>query len=420
MKNKNSYIWVILAVFVIGGALFWLARQPGNREYSWFPTFEYRGGKQPYDVDLFVDLIASEIPKDNFKVLGSEFSEKNKAGRDGLYLCVNRSYNPGSESVKSLLDYAEKGNTVFIAAEDFNDTFLTAIDDRLGILYCMGDITNSTLLHFDSFTVSTLNGKEKHAPSLGLYPRNWNPFPVFNTDACIDSFETRCTGYTDNHQVNLLEIEIGKGTIYLHSMPVIFTNFNMVDSSAFRYVKEIFSDIHYDEMLYDDFGFLRPDKQDVDVDRNRETNRRSTFSEIFRNRALRIAFYLILIFSLLFIVVAARRRTPAIKIVMEPENASVAFSKTIARLYWLHPNHKKMAHKKIKYFLSEIRQRYNLDIQDTGENFRNKLSKKSGIEIRHINKLFDAYNVVLRTEQIHVELLTQISNSITFIRQNWK
>ena len=118
--------------------------------------------------------------------------------------------------------------------------------------------------------------------------------------------------------------------------------------------------------------------------------------------------------------VGIKRRYNAIEIVDPITNSSIDFSKTIARLYWLNPNHRKMADQKMKMFLFEVRNRYGLTTHELDEDFKIRFGAKSGVSEKLINRLFDAYNLARQSPTIHSDVLIQISESIVKIRQEWK
>ncbi|MFT5724761.1 MAG: hypothetical protein ACI9JN_001883 [Bacteroidia bacterium] len=230
-------------------------------------------------------------------------------------------------------------------------------------------------------------------------------------DAIIEQMGTSNTAGT-----NLLKIKYGEGHFYLHSQPVLFTNVQFDKPEVYDYVQLIFNEIEYKEIYWDElaFQFLNTKNDGYGL------SDKSYFEYIFKNRALKTAFYFFLIGLGIFLIVGIKRKYNNIEIVDPVTNSSIDFSKTIARLYWLNPNHRKMADQKMKMFLFEVRNRYGLSTHVLDEDFKVRFKAKSGVQEKVINRLFDAYNLARKSPRIHHDVLVQISNAIVSIRKDWK
>lgn len=122
----------------------------------------------------------------------------------------------------------------------------------------------------------------------------------------------------------------------------------------------------------------------------------------------------------MFLVVGIKRKYNTIEVLDPVTNSSIDFSKTIARLYWLNPNHRKMADQKMKMFLFEVRNRYGLTTHELNDDFKSRFKSKTGVSDKLINRLFDAYSLARQSSTIHKDVLIQISETIVLIRQQWK
>ncbi len=224
-------------------------------------------------------------------------------------------------------------------------------------------------------------------------------------------------GKTKRNGNNALKIKYGKGYIYLHCTPGLFTNYQLDKPEVFGYLQRLFNDIDYQHVYWDRlrFQFLN------NTGANGQTMEdQSYFQYIYKNKALKTAFYFCLTGILIFLIVGIKRKYNTIEVVDPVTNSSIEFTKTIARLYWLNPNHKRMAEQKMKMFLFEVRNRYGLVTHELGEEFRQKFQAKCGVPEKHIRRLFDAYDQTLKKAVIHEDILIQISDEIGNIKQLWK
>lgn len=411
----NRSVAIALTIIVLIGVLFFFFNRRTKAELIWYPTYDYQRGQQPFDLDVFIDLCKKDIGEKAFTRIDKPFSDYN-LDTNNLYVAIQSNFLIDSIQNEALMRFVENGNSAFISAENFGAVLKDFLADNIDGFEEMsgGNLTYINPLAQDSCRVTLIDSSLDFYIKVPNITQNWYPYRgfIFNSDINKVKHLASSSGGIGH----LISFEYGKGKIILHSMPVAFTNYVLRKRPAFDYSNYVINQMQFDSVFWDELQFesLAPENQE-----DKEIGE-SAFKHIFANRSLRFAFYLTFFGVIIFILLAARRRKPAIPIVEDLTNSSVTFSKTIARLYWLHPNHKKMAEKKMKFFLSEVRNRYQLDTSTLSDDFVLKLSNKSGLETRHLNRLIGAYKLVTTKDQIHRDLLMQIAQSIVYIRNNWK
>jgi hypothetical protein len=95
---------------------------------------------------------------------------------------------------------------------------------------------------------------------------------------------------------------------------------------------------------------------------------------------LRWAWYTALLTLLVFLAFAAKRRQRIIPVVVPPVNASLDFVDTIANVYFKGKDHRGIAHKRMSYWLDNVRQRYGMNTGKTDAEFARVLAAKSGVD----------------------------------------
>jgi hypothetical protein len=213
----------------------------------------------------------------------------------------------------------------------------------------------------------------------------------------------------------LIKAEFGKGVIYLHASPVLFTNSQLDKPEIFEHINTFWDQLNYEDVYWDQLRY-----QFLNNSRDRRDSETSYFKYIYKNRALKTAFIVLLVGLIIFVLVGIKRKYEAVPVVEPLRNSSIDFARTIARLYWLKPNHQVIALKKVNMFLFDVRSRYGIPTHNVDEEFRQKLIAKSGIQEKYINRLFDSYLLALNSETLHEDVLIRISQTINYIKRNWK
>jgi hypothetical protein len=475
---SRSNIVLIIVIAVVIGFFVYLSSLGGDLSDSakWRYYYTYKGDKLPHDRDFFIDYLAEESKK--FNTIVERFSRIYISDKKGLYFFYNEKFEIDKTETQAVYDYVARGNSALIIANDFNFEFFKEIRG----IQTVSDDPYIVLQHADSALtlLDTVSLRRKHRTPVSLitYGENalrtsfvidtanidkdiyatatvfdWEDEETYDEDeydyeeeaysyedeeyayeegpAEYTMPETEITkkeqsefskaiiegiGKTKNQGTNLVKVKLGEGYIYLHSNPALFTNAQFDKPEVYNYINAIFDELEFDEVYWDElsFQFLNAENEGYGL------SDKSYFEYIFRNRALKTAFYFFLIGLAVFLFVGIKRKYNTIDIVDPVTNSSIDFSKTIARLYWLNPNHRKMADQKMKMFLFEVRNRYGLTTHELNEDFKIRFRAKSGIPEKHVNRLFDAYNVARQSNTIHQDLLIQISETIVIIRQNWK
>lgn len=452
--NRSNIIIVVLFVGLVGFFVYLNSLRTESEAVKWQFNYRYDQGKLAHDRDFFIDLMRKDRGSDKFEELKERFSKQEDLKTNDLYLYYNESFNPDQTETDSILKFVARGNSALIIANRFGWNFENRlpevgtsilgmwtggawgfdsahyVTDKLGIVPDTTERVNvsvtvfgpyqpfPTSFYIDTFDYELLDEQFEFEDDVDDYMEE----EFVEEEVLIEeddwerpecSFEI--VGSFEKYGANLIKVKYGKGTILLHSNPALFTNIQMDKPEIFDYANKVLVQLDYDKVYWDELRF-----QFLNTNNDNGFSSESYFKHIFENRALKTAFYFLLFGLLFFLLFGMKRRFNTIAIVEPLTNSSIEFSKTIARLYWLNPDHKKMANLKVKMFLSEIRNRYGLSTHKLDDEFREKFMAKSGVGERHVKRLFDAYIQVQKKVQIHEDLLIQISESIAYIRQMWK
>ena len=222
--------------------------------------------------------------------------------------------------------------------------------------------------------------------------------PIANISAAI--------GYIGDGRTNFIEVSYGEGKFYLHSTPFAFTNYQLLTKQGLEYSNRVFSHLTSGDIYWDSFS-----KIPVRDTYNGE-QKKGPLSFILSRPSLRWAWYLMLVMVLFYLIFRTRREQRIIPVVFENTNTSLEFIKTIALLYLQQNSHKKLAQLKMKYFLTYIRDRYFIKTQDMNNTLIERITVKSELPNKEVERIFEQYRVVEKNDSISSGLLIDFHKSI--------
>ena len=288
----------------------------------------------------------------------------------GNYICIKSSaYKLDEDGLDYLLGAVKQGSNAFFSLNYFSEH----LQDSL------------------KFTIKNVD-KDVHAPEElkqlngKLYLENKDfknqPF-LFDRNIRRNYFET----YNENNtivlgtldvegekQPNFIKIYYGKGAVYLHTNPVVFTNYNMLNENE-AYAENILSYLPVDKILWD------PQIKSSKFSKRKREKKDSIFKFFFQHPTLKWFLFVSLFGLLLFMLFNARRKQRAIPVIKPLENSTIEFAHTIANLYLKEEDHKNLVDKKTTYFLEKIREKYLIDTSNLNIHFIEKLAAKSNNEL---------------------------------------
>jgi hypothetical protein len=298
-------------------------------------------------------------------------------------------FNDGE--IDSLLAFVEDGHQVLISSSFFDE----ALDKRLGIKKAYTNFAPNSLQQIfirgvgDQF--QPYKASMKRSTMLDFFEKQELPdIPFF------------VLGMNNEKQPDCVVYSVGSGRLILHASPVVFSNYFLLQNDNRNYLNNLFS--YISEPVSNIY---------VIPFRSREVST-SDLSVIWNSPAMRTAFWLSLFILGIFILFEMKRRQKIIPIIKPVENASVAFTETIGRLYFNKKNHTNLAEKMVQHFLEFVRSNYYLNTSNLDKDFVRALAAKAGQEISKTDSLIynikDVQNGVTVDEAFLYSLYTQIQD----------
>lgn len=355
--------WFVVGILVFLVVMFIVELQlPKN--FSWKPTFRH-ADKQPFGCYLFDDLMSATMPK-GYSVTDSSLFQlaQDSMVRRGVLVVADR-LNLIPAEMNAVLRMARNGSHVMLVAHGLG----MFAEDTLGV-DVRGASESFDLQNFVKFNKERETMKWK-SRTLGYQPRNYAVFhPLVTSHFRVEKKNKHgmVGKLIDQHAFNkndyplVVTFRHGKGFITFASVPLLFTNYAVVDEDE-RHRKTI--------------GFtlrcLSPLKQ-LPVVRTEaycpaaeEETEQTPLRYIISQPPLRWALYTLMIGALLFLVFEGRRRQRVIPIEKAPENHSLEFINLVGSLYYHSKERRSLVVRKWTYFAEELRRTVHVDVTDDTE-----------------------------------------------------
>ncbi|WP_116127659.1 DUF4350 domain-containing protein [Lewinella sp. IMCC34183] len=334
----------------------------GCPSVDWYETYDHTG-RQPFDLYALHELLAAR-PEGLRLLRDSADLSLLDTVAGGTYVFVGHHPYYGEAAVTSLLDFVERGNTAFLAAEDIPEDLA---------YHLLGDAC-----YYGAFEEDDLNGTPARYPVVALdslvayrYPtgdsfhlvniRYWEPNPVpLRTVSerllCDPALDIQVLGSLDTFGINFLRLGWGDGNFYFHANPVFFTNWFLMDSTAYRYPQSVLAALNPGPVYWDEYHRRYrndPTAADSPAARREYTGGRNllsgnqTLRYIQQRRELALAWYLLLAGVLLYVISRGRRRQRIIPVLPGRENSSRRLIDTISRLVHQKGNHAALAQREL-------------------------------------------------------------------------
>lgn len=352
--NKTFKLYGI--IFIIVMAVLALLEFSKSEVTDWRKNFDINE-KSPFGLYVFNNEV-NGLLKNN--VIKSELSpynfyNKSKSAPHNILLIESEI---DSESWKKILEQVEKGSDALIISDFYHQNIADSLDFEPGTI------------SYRDHNLLELTDTKFAGDSLALdkFPSNKGFSSIKKTDEILG-----VSSY-DGGKANFIKINHGKGHLYLHSDPLIVTNYYLLKPGNEKYVQDVFSYLPVRKSIW----FSGDNKNVVES--------RSPLRFILSKPALKYAWWLLLAGLLLFIIFNAKRKQRIVPIVEPLKNKSVEFVKSIGNLYLQEGDFHDMMAKKAQYFLNRVRMDLLIDTKNIDDELAQTLHLKTGKSVEKIKE----------------------------------
>ena len=472
--NNNSNIWLVAVVGILGMGILLIALFT-KPKVNWNITYDYES-IEPYGTKFIHELLKTKYEVDNYEMLNLSFDivlTSLDSTKRYDYLNIGKSRRFNTVEVDALLQFVSNGNNVFLANEresyllfdtlyqgvcrywnefDYNyDYGYDSTDEEFADL--LDDLDTAEVeesleveiepdtaadddptgywsryytdeIYTDSVIVNLTDDALKSDSASQFYFFNdndtlysdWGYFVKY----CLDEnqhLEFLDLSYVNDSSLIFIGIPFGDGYFYLHSIPLFFTNVQLLQADRLEYAEKVMSYLNNDHLLWDEH--VNPNDYGNFNWNGGSNDRESPLSYVLSEPSLKWSLYLIMILTLIFIAFRAKRRQQFIPVIAPNSNTSLEYVEMMGQLYYEQKNHHFIASQMWKKFMEYIKMHYYI-IPKKGENdWMDKVALKSQIDKNKLQGILHAYEKT-KFESIDEQELINFYQKLNYFYSNCK
>lgn len=360
---------------------------------NWFPSY-VSNHKIPYGTYVLRKELDNIFPKTNISNIKiSPYVFLQDSTKIGTYIFIDDAINFGKDEFKKLLKFVNRGNDVLISTHGMQI-------DTLGLETAYLSSTDLDETPFFKLLNKNLSTKEFS------FDRNFinTSFVKIDTSSTVVLGKT---GYVNKSEervaegVNFIKQPYGKGNFYLHTFPEAFTNYFILTSPNQQYTSSILSYIDSTKPILWD-AYYKTGKSRIS----------SPMYYVLSSKSLKWAYYIMLIGVIFFVIFEGKRKQRYIPIITPLRNQTLAFTRTIANMYYEKSEHKRIAEHKINYLLEYIRTKLHVSTAIMNDYFYSYVASRSGNPNEKVIALFSYIDKIHLKNTITKEELIKLNTLI--------
>ena len=403
--SKKGKIYIILVLLTIVSIVVLEMTKP--KEINWFPSYATHH-KIPYGSVVLKDQLR-RLADSIITVERPPFEYLTNEDVNGTYLFYNGGISFGEDELERILNWVESGNTLMVAAVDFEDMLLDTLHLSTKSVNTVDNFNNE-------YQVQLVNAKLDSTVSYKFD----RPTTFFHFHE-IDTTNTQVLGFIDKYRgenktvkdslINVIKQPFGDGEIILSTFPQAFTNYFMLNTPNQNYTAGLLSYLNMRNPIYLDRYY-----------KNGKKFYTPPMYLLLNTKSLKWAYYMVLIGVLVYIIFEGKRKQRAIPIVKPLKNQTVEFTRTISNMYYENGKHKDIALHKIQHFLEFIRNNLYLNTSEINDVFIKNLAARSNNTIEDTQLLFNYINGITKKSQVNSIELERLNTLIENFKSHnqWK
>ncbi len=428
MSSTIRYI-LLGAVILALLALFIYNRGEQKKQFSWKENY-IELNKDPFGSFVIHEILKSYFPNKKLEDL-KEHIAKALPKPDSLkepanYVFVGDGLFADTADTDKLLLFVQEGHQAFIAAnavpnyllenifkdscvdedEEFN-RFRTNWEDSVSL-----NFNHPQLIENKAFKYEFLIAGEKKA-------YDWSYIDTLRGECTEGAKNITPLGNFNEENINFIKVGYGKGAVFIHSNPIAFTNFHLLDSSKLRYAAKAFSHLTAGTIYWDTKSRVSRDVIRKMNGSNIRLEKEGPLKYILAQPSLRWAWFIFLTLIGLYLIFAAKRQQRPIPVLEDKSNTSLEFIQTIGQMYFRQGEHIRLCDMMLKQFQTFVRERYHLASRDMNEDFIKTLAIKSDVPLEKIRNIV-GYELLISRNSLTEDSMIDFHHTLNSFYKNCK
>lgn len=388
--DKQTKIYIGAFLVLIFGFIY--LKSTEKKPVNWFPSYVSKH-KIPYGTFVLRKEMPNLFPNKIEEVHIPPYIYLEDSTRVGTYFFVDEALNFGDSEFLRLLKFVERGNDVFISTHGIQIDTLNFKTERL----VSKNLDEKVIFKFKN---KVFKGKE-YTFDRPFVNHVFTKIDTLNTTVLGITGYVNTKGERTEEGVNFVKFSYGKGHFYFHTFPEVFTNYNILKSPNQQHAANVLSYLSEDiPILWDTYY------------KTGKTKITSPIYYLLNSKYLKWAYYITLIGILFFIIFEGKRKQRSIPIILPLKNQTIAFTRTIANMYFEKQEHKNIAEHKISYLLEFIRTKLHIPTTTIDTTFYKYVASRSGNSYESVAKLFQFCEQIHLKNQITSDELVKLNKMI--------
>ncbi len=383
--------WLYIFAFLL---LVFLMEWNAPRQFQWNPTYRSTD-RQPLGCFVMDSVLSVSMPH-GYRVTRKTLSQLSTESHTRCaVLIVGEDLQLGKADDSALIRMLRRGDRVIIAV----GYSYGSLSDSLGVGAVSGNIFNDRL--FRQYAMDQQSRKDTlhwtgHRPYYPIHDYSLNP-GIQKGEIEIDS-ATVCDTLVEKwdrgddvcmRRPCAITIHYGKGQLTLCSMPLLFTNYSILDDDGCGLVMRLMSETGGLPVVRTE-AYLKQD----------ETSSESPLRFFLTHPPLRWAVYLTMTALILFFVFGARRRLRIYPLMPKPVNRSLEFVRLIGTLYYQRHDNADLLKKKFVIFAEQLRQHLSVDVSGDSVDVHQVrvIAEHTGMDQSEISSLLEELRVAIKDD----------------------
>ena len=384
MPKKLLVIFAaVIVIFTL--IVFYLFQDPASTSLSnkafvsteWEETFSVED-KNPNGIFLFNELLEFQTKKTS-TIIDQEIDSLSLPKYNTSYFFIGDQFLLKTEEFDSILNRVEKGSNLFIAYNTLSDNIHSFFFNKAEFIWEYSDyldvyVENKNMRFASVFQSDTVCSE-------------WNLFPKNNIKKY--HFDTVNSESSVQNLSNFLNFNFGKGHIYLHSNPKLFSNYQLLSKNGFDYAQFVAEKIPKNHQIKWLEIARYSEEESMHNQGEGSGQKDSSFLKlIFDSKTLTLALLISVLGIILYLIFRTKRSEPLIPYIPKSVNHSLIFADTIKEIYYRQQTPYNILQVMHKNFQVAVNKQFFVDIsKQNNELGLNVLHEKSGISKQKIGEL---------------------------------